>query len=143
MKSLCYYITLAAVALLSACGGDDPIDNPTPTPTPTPTPAAAKIDIGATENTSPILAQTGGKASLSFTSSGSWTATSTAAWCTVSPTSGNSGNATITITAADNDTYDDRTATVTLKSRYIDEIVIKEVPMRHHTGSYPLPSPIA
>ena len=116
MKHLRYYITLAALMLLSACGGDDPINNPTPTPTPTPTPAAAKIDIGATENTSPILAQTGGKASLSFTSSGSWTATSSAGWCTVSPTSGNAGNATITITAADNDTYNDRTATVTLKS---------------------------
>ncbi|MBQ8485403.1 MAG: hypothetical protein IJ534_04600 [Bacteroidaceae bacterium] len=114
MKPFCIYIALAVSALFSACGGDNPVDNSTPSPTPTPT--AAKIDIAATENTSPILAQTGGKASLSFTSSGSWTATSSAAWCTVSPTSGNSGNATISITAADNDNYDDRTATVTLKS---------------------------
>ena len=62
----------------------------------------------------------GGSTAVTFTSSDAWTAETinnrADGWCSVSPTSGSAGNAKITITATANDTTDDRTATVVIKS---------------------------
>ena len=52
---------------------------------------------------------------ISFTTNMSWTATSSENWCTLSQTSGDNSTKSITIVAATNDTYDDRSATVTIK----------------------------
>ena len=62
----------------------------------------------------------GGSTVVTFTSSDAWTAEAinnrADAWCSVSPTSGTAGNGKVTITATANDTTDDRTATVVIKS---------------------------
>lgn len=98
---------------ISSCGGDD--DPTTPTPTPTPT-NNAKIEIPATENTKPLLSQSGGSASVTFSATSNWTASSSASWCSVSPVSGQAGTASLTFTVTENVTYDDRVAIITLKS---------------------------
>ncbi len=62
----------------------------------------------------------GGSSVVTFTTSDAWTAEAinnrADAWCSVSPTSGNAGNAKITIAATANNTTDDRTATIVIKS---------------------------
>lgn len=63
-----------------------------------------------------------GEQTFSFTANTAWTVSvaSTrnggAPWCTVAPTSGNAGSHTIKVTTIPNDTYDDRSVTVTLKA---------------------------
>src|SRR5574344_1191426 len=51
---------------------------------------------------------------ISFNSNVSWTATSSASWLKVSPSSGTSGDASITITQDENLDYKERTATITI-----------------------------
>lgn len=59
----------------------------------------------------------GGTVTLSFSSAIEWTATSSATWCTLSASKGDGGNSlSIKVTCAKNETYDSRTATVTIKS---------------------------
>ena len=55
----------------------------------------------------------GGSDSFTISSNVSWTVTSSATWCTVSPSSG-SNNGTVTVKASENTTTDDRTATITV-----------------------------
>lgn len=63
-----------------------------------------------------------GEQTFSFTANTAWTVSvaSTrnggAPWCTVAPTSGNAGSHTIKVTTIPNETYDDRSVTVTLKA---------------------------
>ena len=72
------------------------------------------------ETSSVDFTEEGGSSTINFTSADSWTAevinNSTDTWCSVSPTSGSAGNVKITITATVNDTADDRTAAVYIKS---------------------------
>ena len=99
---------------LSACGGDDPTEDPTPGP-----PDMPVIDIPATENTQPLIGTNGGSATLSFSTTKDWTATtdaSSAGWLSFSPTSGTAGKYTLLLSAVANEDYDPRKATVTLKS---------------------------
>lgn len=62
----------------------------------------------------------GGSSVIAFTSSDAWTAevinSRADGWCTIEPTSGTAGNAKITVTTTANDTPDDRTASVVIKS---------------------------
>ena len=62
----------------------------------------------------------GGSTIVTFTSSDAWTAeiinSRADEWCSISPASGSAGNARVTITTTVNDTTDDRTATVIIKS---------------------------
>ena len=123
MKKLELLIVLFASAfLLSACGGDSSPSSE-PSPAPKPTPAAPSIDIAATENTNPVLSQTGGSAQLTFKSNGDWTATSSESWIKVSQTSGKAGTVTLTISASDNDSYDDRKGTVTISSGSVSKTI--------------------
>lgn len=55
----------------------------------------------------------GGSDSFSISSNVSWTVTSSAAWCTVSPSSG-SNDGTVTVKASENTTTADRSATITV-----------------------------
>ena len=70
----------------------------------------------------PVIEQKGGKASLSFTTNTAWTATVNAAsarsasWVSVLPESGGAGSHTLTVTTTENDTFDERNATVVLKA---------------------------
>ena len=54
--------------------------------------------------------------SISFNSNVAWTAASDAAWLTVSPTSGEAGDATVKASAVKNESNDSRSATVTIKA---------------------------
>lgn len=57
---------------------------------------------------------------VNFTAPAAWTATvaetKAVDWLKVEPSSGSAGDVTMTVTAQPNDTYDDRSATVTIKS---------------------------
>lgn len=55
-----------------------------------------------------------GLSNINLTANVDWVATCDVGWCTLSPTSGN-GNATITVTADSNDSFEVRTATITIK----------------------------
>jgi hypothetical protein len=116
MKESRLFLFLLSAILLSACGGDNsPSSEPSkPTQTTTPTTTTPTIEIATTENTSPVLSQTSGSAQLSFKASGDWTATCSESWIKVSQASGKAGTFTITISASNNDTYDDRKGTVTI-----------------------------
>lgn len=97
----------------SSGGNDDPIP-PKPDDKPV-------IEIPSSQS-SPVLEQTGGTASVTFSTDAAWTATVSetatraATWISVSPTSGNAGSHTLTVTTTENDTYDERNATVMLKA---------------------------
>lgn len=69
----------------------------------------------------------GGSSVVTFTTSDAWTAEAinnrADAWCSVSPTSGSAGASKITITTIANDTADDRTATVVIKSGTIQKTI--------------------
>ena len=116
MKNIKFLFVLFVSSLyLSACGGDSK-DEPAVPAAPASQTTVAKIDIAATENTSPSFESNGGALTLSFTSSQSWTVSISGNpdWLSVTPTSGNAGNATLTITTKANETSDSRTATVTI-----------------------------
>lgn len=51
---------------------------------------------------------------ISFTANMDWSARSSASWCTISPTSGDASNTRINVTVDANDTFDDRTSTITI-----------------------------
>lgn len=97
----------------SSGGNDEPIP-PKPDDKPV-------IEIPSSQS-SPVLEQTGGTASVSFSTDAAWTATvneaatRAATWISVSPTSGNAGSHTLAVTTTENDTYDERNATVILKA---------------------------
>lgn len=66
-----------------------------------------------------VISSDGGQEILTFRTNVSWTIDVSAtagdvSWCSVSDTSGKSGSQSITISVAKNDTYEDRTATITL-----------------------------
>ena len=77
------------------------------------------IDIPSSEDTSPVLGTEGGTVVLNFSTSAEWTAnvinTRADSWIDVSPKSGNAGEAKITISVGQNDTYDERSATIQIK----------------------------
>lgn len=66
--------------------------------------------------------ETAGEQQLTFTANANWTVSVAetrsggSSWCTVAPTSGNAGTHTLKITTSPNDSYDDRSVTVTLKA---------------------------
>ena len=117
MKHILRILLLAMIVCCWGCasGGED---DPTPTPTPAPKPEEKpKVEVTIA---GPVLAQEGGTASVTFTSTVDWTIEVTegraVSWCTVSPTSGGKGTNTLTITTIGNDTYDERNAKVTIKA---------------------------
>ena len=74
-------------------------------------PAAPYLTL---DKSSLTFGKTGSTASVSVTSNSSWTASSNATWCTVSPTSG-SNNGTIKVTTTTNNSGANRSATITVK----------------------------
>ena len=115
MKNILHILLLAMIAFCWSCsGGGEDVPTPTPTPKPEEKP---KIEV---TTTAPVLAQGGESGTVTFTSTDSWTIDVTegraATWCSVTPTSGNKGTNTLTITTTANDTYDERNAKVTIKA---------------------------
>jgi hypothetical protein len=119
MKKILSLALLAVLAIATGCstGNDEPTPEPT-TPT-TPTNTTATLEIN-TASATPTFSSDGGTTQVTITTSSTWTADVTSSrasdWCTVSPTSGAAGTATLTITTQPNTTYDERNATITIKS---------------------------
>ena len=111
MKDLLHILLLAMIVCCWSCSGGEE----EPTPTPTPKPESNKIEI---TTSAPVLEQKGGTATVSFTTNAAWTASvsTTTSWVSVSPSSGAAGTHTLTVTTAENDTYDERNATLTIKA---------------------------
>ena len=109
MKNLLSIMLLAIMVCCWSCSGGEDV------PAPTPTPEANKVEISTS---APVVEQKGGTATVSFTTNAAWTASVSAStsWLSVSPTSGSAGIHTLTITTTENDTYDERNATVTIKA---------------------------
>jgi hypothetical protein len=119
MKKILSLALLAVLAIAIGCstGNDEPTPEPT-TPT-TPTNTTATLEIN-TASATPTFSSEGGTTQVTITTSSTWTADVASSrasdWCTVSPTSGAAGTATLTITTQPNTTYDERNATITIKS---------------------------
>lgn len=118
MKKYCIVKLLFCALLLvgiSACSSGNDVPEPTPTPQPTPTPDPSdKVDV--TSKPSAAIQTTGGDATIEFTASADWSASTSADWISISPTSGTAGSAKITVKVAENTTYDERNGSVTIKS---------------------------
>ena len=71
------------------------------------------------------LSADGGSGTISFTGNNDWTASSSDSWVTVSPSSGTAsdGPVTVTVKAAANTTFEDRSATVTIRSEGLTQSV--------------------
>ena len=122
------FILFASVLLLGACGGDSgPSSEPSSKPGPTPT-QTGKIEVPATEDTKPVFKTEGGTTTFKFTASGAWTAsavnTRADSWLTVSPTSGGAGAVTLTITTTANDTYDERSGSITIQCGSASQTIV-------------------
>lgn len=78
----------------------------------------------------PVSADSG-SSSISFTTNQAWTASSTAPWVHLSATSGESGSVTITLECDPNDTYEDRTATVTINAGGLTQTVVVKQPQNY------------
>lgn len=116
ISSTATLVVLLAILILTSCGKSEP-DNTEPTPVPKPT---DKIELATGTDPNPVIATDGGTLSVTFNASTSWSAQAVNdradAWCSVSPTSGNAGAATITITAKPNTEPDDRSASINIKA---------------------------
>ena len=117
MKQILYLLVcLSALAwTVQGCSDDNKSENP-------PTPEEPAITFPTGSNTQPVFTTEGGTSTLTFTATEAWTAsvgeadTRAIDWLTVSPTSGQAGTATLTITTEPNNTYDERNAAITLTS---------------------------
>ena len=84
----------------------------------------ASISFAEGTNQTPTIPMDGSETIFTFSSTQEWTATVDAdkPWCTVSPANGVAGTAmTITMTVAENTTYDERVATITIASKDIEQ----------------------
>ena len=70
-----------------------------------------KITLSATEATVPSDA---GTVTVTFEATKAWTASSDAEWLKISPARGEKGTASVTVTIAENEGYDDRSAAITV-----------------------------
>ena len=92
-------------------------------------PVVADIIFAEGVTTTPALTTAGGTATITFSSAKAWTAEVEAdkAWCTISPASGEAGQEiVVTITATKNETYDNRTAKITI----ISDDVTKDITVK-------------
>ena len=105
----------AAVTAVTACNEpevDNGEENGGKTNPPTPVVVG---DVTLSETGDLVLGADGGSVRVVFKATKEWSATSSAEWLTLSPSSGAAGDAvTLTVTVAANEGYDDRSATVTV-----------------------------
>ena len=103
------YIILAAAAFLLPLGCDKDKE----TDTPEEQPVVGAITLASDEAV--VLSDEGGSASVAFKATKGWTASASESWLGVEPASGDAADIlSITLTAIANETYDERTATLTL-----------------------------
>ena len=94
---------------LYSCKDDN--ENPSPNPS---------FEITINEgDTHPVISQQGGTIYIPFTATGEWSASMVndraESWITINPSSGNSGDIELSVTATANETYDERNATIVLQ----------------------------
>lgn len=95
-------------ASCSSDGNEEPVDPP-------------KSSIEGFNQTGMNFTEKAGEQAFSFTANAAWTVRIASTnggntWCMASPTQGNAGIQTVKITTTENETYDDRSVTVTLKA---------------------------
>ena len=70
------------------------------------------------------ISDQGSSQTISFSTNKDWSASvSGGTWCTISPASGNSDVKSITVSVTANDTYDDRSATITIKAEELTKVI--------------------
>ena len=106
MKKILYPITLILVFCLILVGCKDEKEEE----------IIVQPSITINGGSSYTIESKGGTVEVNFSSSKAWTASSGQSWCRVSPTSGQGGNARLTITVDENTTTDERNASVTIHS---------------------------
>ena len=110
-----FLLYLLAIVTLVACTKSDDGGDPNPNPTPSKPKTEIKIETTASD-----FSSEGGRQAISFTTTEAWTAevinSRADGWCSISPTSGAAGSATITVTTEPNDTPDDRSASIVIKA---------------------------
>lgn len=77
-------------------------------------PIEPQIEILSSDIAQTLTAEPG-TTTIHFTANGSWNAYTSDDWCTVSPSSGEAGNITLTISSEANTEYDSRSTTVTIE----------------------------
>ena len=109
------FLYLLKVATIVACSGGE--DGGTTPQDPTPEKPKAEIKL---ETASFDFPAEGGKDEISFSTTEAWTAevinSRADGWCAINPTSGEAGDAKITVTTEANDTPDDRSASIVIKA---------------------------
>ena len=112
MKRL--FCCIGLILIIAACSKVEE-GNENSTQKPETPKAEIKID-----DTSADFTSEGGSEVIAFSSSGAWTAevinSRADSWCSVNPTSGAAGDAKVTVITKANDTPDDRTATIIIKT---------------------------
>src|SRR5262245_25216345 len=115
-------VTIGALVVLASCSGDNPV-----APKPTPTPSVIDVPAVCAFTVSPStvsFGSNGGTQNVTLTASPAgcspqtWTASSSTAGVTVSPTAG-SGNATITLSASANTGAATETSTATIAGQTV------------------------
>lgn len=111
-----FFYTLFAILAFVACSESD-VDNGGNNGGGQTPPKQPEITLGTT---AADFSTDGGSNVITFTSSEAWTAqvvnTRADDWCSIDPTSGPAGSAKITVTTTENDTPDDRTASIIIKA---------------------------
>ena len=90
------------------------------------------ISVEATELVAPSAAEW--ETTVAVTANTTWVATSDADWCFATPDAGNA-SATVTVTALENTTYEERTATITFTMQGTDpvEVTVKQPTAKANT----------
>ena len=110
-----FLLYLLAVATIVACSKSDDVGGGNNNNNETPKQPEITLDATASNFTTD-----GGQSEITFTSSEAWRAEIVNSraddWCSIEPTSGPAGSAKITVTTTENDTPDDRTASIIIKA---------------------------
>lgn len=122
MKKLLY--SLFAILAMIACSEGDPENGGNNNNGNQESPKQPQITL---ETTTADFSTDGGSNVIIFTATDAWTAevinTRADAWCSITPTSGSAGSSKITISTTANDTTDDRTATIIIKSGSVQKSI--------------------
>ena len=110
-----FLLYLLAVATIVACSKSDDVGGGNNNNNETPKQPEITLSTAAAD-----FSTDGGTNVITFTSSEAWTAQVVNSraddWCSIEPTSGPAGSAKITVTTTENDTPDDRTASIIIKA---------------------------
>lgn len=110
-----YLLCLLTIAAIVACSKGEDEGKGSSNPSPDKSKTEIKIETPTAD-----FSTEGGNNTISFTSSEAWTAqvinSRADEWISIHPTSGDAGDATITVITQPNDTPDNRTATIVIKA---------------------------